>query len=308
MLIPATSPTAAYDKYSSFLRTIIAGARRRMEVLQSNYTLQLLPELELLFLASVANVSKMKPVRARGPGLPGHGGSCERRPVPHTSCAASRRGSGVAQGTIVHAEGDEVRSISVLMHGVVNITCVHVPPEPEVPESPLRQYVTVYCAVHPWLRVCLAGGDPGTPLRLARTHRLLACRWWCKPRTRRRADRMPGGMLPPRSPKPAPKPKSATDGMFGSKTGGVLTLELVRGPALLGEAEVVRHTMLGVPRDEDGRIRRCVSATVAGSSAATIAMFNWHLFNNVVCQNAVRRARPHHPRAYPHARAYCLER
>ena len=54
----------AYDKYSSFLRTVIAGARRRMEVLQSNYTLQLLPELELLFLASVANVSKKKPVRA----------------------------------------------------------------------------------------------------------------------------------------------------------------------------------------------------------------------------------------------------
>ena len=76
--------------------------------------------------------------------------------------------------------------------------------------------------------------------------------------------------------------------MFGGKSGGTLTLELVRGPALLGEVEVVRHTMLGVPRDEDGRIRRCVSATVGGSSAATIAMFNWHLFNNVVCQNAVR--------------------
>ena len=38
-----------------------------------------------------------------------------------------------------------MRSISVLMHGVVNVTCVHVPPEPEQPESMLKKYAAVVC-------------------------------------------------------------------------------------------------------------------------------------------------------------------
>ena len=62
----------------------------------------------------------------------------------------------------------------------------------------------------------------------------------------------------------------------------------MRGPAVFGETEVVHYTMLDAPTDEMGRVRRTVSATVANDGDAVVASFNWKLFDNVVCQNAVR--------------------
>lgn len=48
------------------------------------------------------------------------------------------------QGTIVHAEGDDVRSVSVVLDGVLDVACVHVPCSVE---DMAVKYVQ-YCCAH----------------------------------------------------------------------------------------------------------------------------------------------------------------
>ena len=166
------------------------------------------------------------------------------------------------QGTIVHAEGDDVRSVSVVLDGVLDVACVHVPCSVE--DMAVKYVVVVVLLLCTCACVGVSMGS----------HQQLRVR------------------TPKAKPKPKKRKNTAAELGFGSKSGGKLTLELVRGPAVFGEVEAVRRHMLpqgDVPLDDsddeerDGRLRYQASTTVGGETTATIASWNWRVFLNVVC-------------------------